>query len=54
MGAASVREGDRIVILDASGRLKIHAAESLIGAGSVEAEGVVLSIGRIPAESGKS
>jgi DNA gyrase/topoisomerase IV subunit A len=54
MGAASVREGDRIVILDASGMLKIHAAESLIGAGSVEAEGVVLSIGRIPAESGKS
>jgi hypothetical protein len=52
IGAASVREADRIAILDSKGNLKVHLAESIIGAGSVEAEGltgVVLSIGVIPA-----
>ncbi len=53
IGAASVRDADRIVVLDSKGNLNIHVAESIVGAGSVEAEGVVLSIGVLPAETGK-
>jgi len=49
MGAAAVQDGDQIVVLDAAGRLKILGADSMIGAGSIEAEGWILSIGRIPA-----
>jgi len=51
MGAAAVQDGDQIAVLDAAGRLKILAADSMIGAGSIEAEGWILSIGRIPADS---
>jgi DNA gyrase/topoisomerase IV subunit A len=53
IGAASVREGDRIVALDATGSLSIYSAEALTGAGSIEAGGMVLSIGVIPADSTK-
>ena len=56
IGAASVREGDRIVTLDATGELKVHSAEALIGAGSIEAggmSGIAVSIGVIPAEGTK-
>src|SRR6185503_12581119 len=51
MGAASVRDGDQVVVLDATGRLKIHKAESMTGAGSIEADGLILSIGILPADS---
>src|SRR5215207_3844422 len=51
MGAASVRDGDQIVVLDATGKLKIHEADSMTGAGSIEADGLVLSIGILPAGS---
>ena len=51
MGAASVRDGDQIVVLDATGKLKIHKADSLTGAGSIEADGLILSIGILPAGS---
>jgi DNA gyrase/topoisomerase IV subunit A len=51
MGAAAVQDGDKIVVLDATGRLRILEAESMTGAGSIEADGLVLSIGRIPADS---
>ena len=51
MGAAAVQDGDKIVVLDATGRLKILEAESMTGAGSIEADGLVLSIGRIKADS---
>lgn len=51
MGAASVWDGDQVIVLDATGRLKIHAADSMTGAGSVEADGLVLSIGILPAGS---
>src|SRR5687768_1161372 len=51
MGAASVRGGDQIVVLDATGKLKIHEADSMTGAGSIEADGLVLSIGILPADS---
>jgi DNA gyrase/topoisomerase IV subunit A len=50
IGAASVRDADRIAVLDSKGSISIHIAGSIVGAGSVEAEGVVLSIGLLPAE----
>ena len=53
IGAASVRDGDRIIVLDAQGNLNFHLAETLTGAGSIEAEGLILSIGVIPAENTK-
>ena len=53
IGAASVRDGDRIAALDAAGNLSVHLAEALTGAGSIEAEGLILSIGVIPTEAGK-
>ncbi|MCI0556380.1 MAG: hypothetical protein L0287_36020, partial [Anaerolineae bacterium] len=53
VGAASVRDDDRIVVLDANGNLNIHLAGSMTGAGSIEAGGLILSIGVIPAEAGK-
>lgn len=53
VGAASVREADRIAVLDSKGNINIHKAESILGAGSVEAEGLILSIGVIPAEANR-
>jgi hypothetical protein len=53
IGAASVRGTDRIVVLDAKGNLKIHPAAGVTGSGSIEADGLVLSIGVIPAEAGR-
>jgi hypothetical protein len=50
IGAASVRDADRIAVLDATGSLKVHLAEAMTGAGSIEAGGLLLSIGVIPAE----
>jgi hypothetical protein len=51
MGAAAVQDGDQVVVLDATGQLRIFEAESMTGAGSIEADGLILSIGRIPADS---
>jgi DNA gyrase/topoisomerase IV subunit A len=54
IGAASVRNTDRIAVLDAEGTLKVHEAGSIIGSGSIEAgglTGVAVSIGVIPAEA---
>lgn len=51
IGAASVRETDRIVVLDSKGSLSVHKAGSIIGSGSIEVEGLVLSMGVIPADS---
>jgi len=53
MGAASVRDSDSVVVLDATGRLQIPKADSMTGAGSIEADGLILSIGRIQADSWK-
>ena len=49
MGAASVRDGDQVIVLDATGRLKLYEAGSMTGAGSIEADGLILSIGLIQA-----
>lgn len=53
IGAASVRDEDRIAVLDATGSLNIYLAESITGAGSIEAGESILSIGVIPAKSEK-
>jgi hypothetical protein len=53
IGAASVRDADRIVALDSKGNLSVWAAEAITGAGSMEAEGLILSIGVLPAETWK-
>jgi DNA gyrase/topoisomerase IV subunit A len=50
IGAASIRDGDRIVVLDSKGTLRVHAAEAITGSGSIDAEGVIVSIGLIPAQ----
>ena len=53
IGAASVQDKDRIAVLDSKGNLKVHEAESITGVGSIEAEGLILSIGLIQAEAWK-
>ncbi len=53
IGAASVRDADRVAVLDSKGNLNLHVAESIVGAGSVDAEGLILSICVIPAEAQK-
>jgi hypothetical protein len=53
IGAASVGENDRIAALDATGNLRVHSAETLTGAGSIEAGGMILTIGVVSAESTK-
>ena len=53
VGAASVGEQDRLAVLDATGSLSVHSAEALAGAGAIEASGLILSIGAIPAEAGR-
>jgi hypothetical protein len=50
MGAAAVQDGDQVVVLDATGRLELLDAGSMSGAGSIEAGGLILSIGRIQAD----
>jgi len=51
IGAASVRDADRVAVLDANGNLRVHMAEAITGGGSIEADGLILSIGIIPAEA---
>jgi DNA gyrase/topoisomerase IV subunit A len=51
IGAASVRETDHIAVLDSKGNLHLHQADAITGSGSIEADGLILSIGVIPAEA---
>lgn len=51
--AASIRDRDRIAALDAAGSLRVHSAEAITGAGSIEADAQLLTIGVIPAEAWK-
>jgi DNA gyrase/topoisomerase IV subunit A len=54
IGAASVRDQDQILILDDAGNLALHLAETITGAGSIEAgglTGVAVSIGVMPAQA---
>jgi hypothetical protein len=55
IGAASVREEDRIAVLDAKGNVGIYTAGAITGAGSIEAGGLTgtaVAIGVVPAETG--
>lgn len=51
IGAAAVRDGDRVSVLDASGAIGVYEAEALTGSGSIGTGEWVLSIGVIPAPS---
>jgi DNA gyrase/topoisomerase IV subunit A len=51
IGAAAVKELDKVVVFDAEGNLSVHLAGDVAGAGSVRTGAVILSIGVIP--SGK-
>jgi DNA gyrase/topoisomerase IV subunit A len=53
VGAACVRDDDRLVVLDASGQLRLHPAAAAAGAGSVPTQGVALSLGVLPAAGGR-
>jgi hypothetical protein len=56
IGAASVREEDRVVVLDAKGNLNVYSAGAVTGAGSIEAgglTGIAVSIGVIPSDEAK-
>jgi len=56
IGAASVRDEDRLAVLDATGNLSVYVAGTITGAGSIEAGGLTgeaVSIGVIPADSAK-
>jgi DNA gyrase/topoisomerase IV subunit A len=56
IGAASVRDGDWIAVLDSKGNLNVHIVESVAGGGSIKAEGltgVAVSIGVIPGEANR-
>jgi DNA gyrase/topoisomerase IV subunit A len=52
MGAAAVRDGDRVAVLDAGGQIKVYEAGGLMGSGSIGAGSLILSIGVIPPSSG--
>lgn len=50
VGAASVKNNDRVVVLDAKGNITVHLAESIAGAGSIETEDLILAANVIPAD----
>ncbi|MBP6210724.1 MAG: hypothetical protein KA473_14920 [Anaerolineales bacterium] len=50
MGAATVKDSDQVLILDAGGRINIHDVSTMTGSGSISADGLVLSMGRISSE----
>jgi DNA gyrase/topoisomerase IV subunit A len=54
IGAVPIRDADRVAVLDAEGNLTLHLADTVTGAGSIHAAGLILSIGVIPATGGKS
>jgi hypothetical protein len=51
VGAVTARDEDRIVVLDAAGMIRLHSAGSITGAGSTGTDSLILSIGKIPAQS---
>jgi len=53
MGAAAVQDGDRVVMLDASGGIQVYEAGAIKGSGSIGDGGLVLSIGVVPALNGE-
>jgi DNA gyrase/topoisomerase IV subunit A len=49
MGAATVQDGDRVAVLDATGAIRIYKTGAIIGAGSIRTGSLILSISVIPA-----
>ncbi len=52
MGAVPVRDSDQVAVLDATGRINIHDVNTMTGSGSIQADGLILSIGLISSQSG--
>lgn len=50
VGAAAVREDDRLVVLDAAGGITLHLAGEAAGAGAVPSGAEIVALGVIPAE----
>ena len=48
MGAAPIRDRDRVAVLDANGGIKVYEAGAMIGSGSIGIGELILSIGVIP------
>ena len=48
IGAAAVRETDRVAVLDAAGNLSLHAQAALTGAGVVRSEVPLVAFGIVP------
>jgi hypothetical protein len=51
VGAVTARDEDRIMVLDAVGRIVLHSAGSITGAGSIGTDSLILSIGRLQARA---
>ncbi len=51
IGAAAVKEADRLVVLDAEGQITVHAAGEAASAGTLHAEATLLSMGVIPTQT---
>ena len=52
IGAAPVRETERVAVLDEAGNLSLHAQAELTGAGAVRSEAALVAFGILPAEDG--
>ena len=50
MGAVAARDSDQVAALDSTGRINIHAVSAMTGSGSIQADGLILSIGLISFE----
>ncbi len=49
IGAAAVKDADRLVALDAAGKLSVHLAGAVAGAGAIRNSALILSVGLIQA-----
>ncbi len=52
IGAAALRDGERIAALDASGAINVYDAGAVTGSGTLGTGGLILSIGVVPSQSG--
>jgi hypothetical protein len=53
IGAAPLREMDRVAVLDAAGQLTLHAKADLTAAGSIPVETTLVAFGIVPGVDGK-
>jgi DNA gyrase/topoisomerase IV subunit A len=49
IGAVAIKEADKVVVLDADGKLTVYLAGDVAGAGSIHTGALILSIGVVPA-----